>query len=63
MEYRVHYDCKHYFGQRKVYARTEEEAKLSCKLLCENEHPTKYDSSIEVKRDCGINCKLKVKIL
>lgn len=59
-KFTINYSCKHYFGVRTVEAETKQEAIEIAKQRCYNEHPTQWDSSPKVKRECG-NCDLKLK--
>lgn len=58
-KYTCTYSCKHYFGEKTIMARNENDAKIGLKLKIENNH---IDTSPKTRSDCGNKCNLKIKI-
>lgn len=63
-KFKIGYSCKHYFGERMVYAEDEDSAKLACKIQCETAHTKRHGSNTDITAasECGKTCKLKMKV-
>lgn len=58
-KYNCSYSCKHYFGDKVIFAKSEKEALIGLKIKIEEGHINK---SFETNRACGKSCKLRIKI-